>query len=116
MGELVDFNTFKKNRGEENLSDDPRLVVAVYQSVVYYVHMYMDEHYEDPVEHLTTNVSLRVLYRNDHNRFRMSFTALIRHWEITGNFQKEFSYQEAFVRFPTLGHLCAFIEKRVKVL
>lgn len=115
MGEIYDFKAFqKRKKGKEN--EDPRVVVAIYRSVVYYVHMYMEETYDLPMEHMTTNCLLKSVYRNDEGKFLESFTALIRHWDIRPEDAEVFMNEEVFDRFPTIGHLCVYIEKKVKDL
>jgi hypothetical protein len=118
MGELYDFKSYQKRKSKykEMESKDSRLIVAIYRSVVYYVHMYSKKTYDHPLEHMTTNVRLKNLYQNDKEKFLDSYAALIRHWEIPPHFAEEFKDVDVFVRFPTVGHLCAHIEKRVKDL
>lgn len=115
MGEIYDFKAFQKRKKEKE-QEDPRVVVAIYRSVVYYVQMYMEETYDYPREHMTTNVLLRNVYRNDREKFLESFAALIRHWNLPPKDIEEFTNEDVFDRFPTIGHLCVYIEKRVKDL
>ena len=116
MGEIYDFKAYQKRKSKEIENEDPRLVVAIYRSVVYYVHMYNEETYDHPMEHMTTNVRLKNLYRNDMGKFLETFAALIHHWDISPIGEEEFKHEDVFDRFPTVGHLCAYIEKRVKAL
>ncbi|CDQ19985.1 hypothetical protein SAMN05192559_10371 [Halobacillus karajensis] len=116
MGELFNFKVFQQKKERETNIQDPRMVVAIYRSVVHFVHMYLDEIYEDPMDHLTTHSDLKSLYKNDRGKFLETFAALIQYWELPPNSDKELPYNKEFDCFPTIGDLCMYIEKRVKDL
>lgn len=117
MGEIYNFKAFQsKKEREKKKIQDPRTTVAIYRSVVYYVHLYSDETYEDALEHLTTNVKLATVFKNDRSKFLEAFAAIIQHWELPPNSHQELPGNRELAQFPTLGDLCIYIEKKVKDL
>ncbi|MYL48959.1 hypothetical protein GLV98_05655 [Halobacillus litoralis] len=116
MGEIYSFKAFQSRKEKEKKVQDPRTTVAIYRSVVYYVHLYCDETYEHPLEHLTTNIELATVFKKDRAKFLEAFAALIQHWELPQNSHLELPRYREFTQFPTLGDLCIYIEKKVKDL
>lgn len=116
MAEVYNFQDYKmrKNRGQE--LKDPRHVVAVYRSVVHFVHRYTNQQDENSTDHLATSVDLKQLYGNDGKKFIETFAALVDYWKIVPHPENDLPKDREFERFPTLGHLCSYIEKRVKNL
>ncbi|MEC3884670.1 hypothetical protein VKA52_13135 [Halobacillus sp. HZG1] len=115
MGEIYSFKAFQSKK-EKKKVQDPRTTVAIYRSVVYYVHLYSEETYEHPLEHLTTNIQLAVIFNNDRAAFLDAFAALIQHWDLPLNTHQELPPYEELAQFTTLGDLCLYIEKKVKDL
>ncbi|MBX0356706.1 hypothetical protein [Halobacillus sp. Nhm2S1] len=115
MGEIYSFRAFQSKK-EKKKAQDPRTTVAIYRSVVYYVHLYSDERNEHPLEHLTTNIELATIFKNDRDPFMEAFAALIQHWELPPNSHQELPRGRELSQFPTLGDLCIYIEKKVKEL
>ncbi|REJ11177.1 hypothetical protein [Halobacillus trueperi] len=116
MGEVYSFKAFQSKKEKEKKIQDPRTTVAIYRSVVYYVHLYSDETYEHPLEHLTTNVKLATVLKNDRTKFLKTFAALVQHWDLPANSHQELAKNRELAQFPTLGDLCIYIEKKVKDL
>ncbi|MGR9050414.1 hypothetical protein ACQ4XT_17420 [Halobacillus faecis] len=116
MGEIYSFKAFQSKKEREKKSQDPRTTVAIYRSVVYYVHLYSDETDQHPLEHLTTNIDLADIFKNDRDKFLEAFAALIQHWELPPNSHQELPEYQELSQFPTLGDLCIYIEKKVKDL
>ncbi|QAS51263.1 hypothetical protein [Halobacillus litoralis] len=115
MAQVFNFNEYQMKRSSEKKLHDDRLVVAVYRSVVFYVHMYIDEDYENPSEHLTTDTDLRRLYKGDRGKFMETMEALRKHWDLIAE-EDDFTHRKEFEHLSTIGHLCSYIEKKVKAL
>ncbi|WLR47168.1 hypothetical protein LC065_16840 [Halobacillus litoralis] len=116
MGEVYSFKAFQSKKEKESKKQDPRTTVAIYRSVIYYVHLYSDETDQHPLEYLTTNIELADIFKNDRDKFLEAFAALIKHWELPQNSHQELPENRELTRFSTLGDLCMYIEKKVKDL
>ncbi|MGP4062291.1 hypothetical protein [Halobacillus sp. H74] len=115
MAQVFNFNDYQLKKSSEKKLHDDRLVVAVYRSVVFYVHMYIDENYENPSEYLTTDMDLRRLYKADRGKFMETIKALGKHWDLIAE-EDDFIDGKEFEHLSTIGHLCSYIEKKVKAL
>ncbi|KHE67555.1 hypothetical protein [Halobacillus sp. BBL2006] len=116
MAKVFDFEYYRMKKLVEKRFRSRGLVFEVYMSTVEFVHYYIEPSYDNPVEHLTTDVSLKHLYDGNRDRFIATFSALVKYWEIEPMPHKELPIDREFEMFPTLGDLCKYIEKRVKYL
>ncbi|WP_062513245.1 hypothetical protein [Halobacillus sp. KGW1] len=115
MAEVYNFKDYQKKKKKRSFQDE-RTTVAIYKSVVHYVHMYIEPQYEEPFEHLTTNICVPELYKYNKGKFLETFASLLAYWNIEPHPESDIPRGEEFNYFPTIGHLCVYIEKRVKGL
>ncbi|ARI77701.1 hypothetical protein [Halobacillus mangrovi] len=116
MAEVFDFQYYKTKKIVEKRFRNRGLIFEVYMSTVQFVHHYIEPTYDNPVEHLTTDINLKHLYNGDRDRFIATYAALVKYWEIEPFPNWEIPMNREFEMFPTLGDLCKYIEKRVKYL
>ncbi|MCA1023532.1 hypothetical protein [Halobacillus litoralis] len=114
VADLYSFQHFKKQRETSGKTADKRLPAAVYRSVLYYIRLDAAELQQPAFEYLSTQCSLREIYRNNQLLFLRTFQTLLTHWKLISGTPTLPEYP--FTVFGTVGDLCAYIEKRVKAL
>ncbi|WP_281657882.1 hypothetical protein [Halobacillus sp. Cin3] len=114
MAELYSFHSFKKRKETTELIQDKRLPVAVYQSVLYYIHLDVTELQQPAFEYMSTQGSLQEIYHDNRLLFLHTFQSLLVHWKLL--YTPHVLPENPFAFFGTVGDLCAYIEKRVKAL
>ncbi|UOR13042.1 hypothetical protein [Halobacillus amylolyticus] len=114
MVNVYDFNYFKTRKEVKETTNKRNHIYEVYLTTVKYVHKHSQMTYDNPVEYLTTNVELKKLFNGDEVQFSKAFDDLMNYWEINMGWKEETLVNEAFNKFPTIGHLCSFIDEKIK--
>ncbi|MBH0228904.1 hypothetical protein [Halobacillus yeomjeoni] len=111
MGDLYDYNYHKTKKLLQERFRHKGLVYEVYRSAVEFIHHNLEEKYDDPLDHLTTHVQLRELFKGDEQKLAATLNDLVQYWKIE---RSEERIQVGFEVLETIGDLCEYIEKRVK--
>ncbi|MFQ3546040.1 hypothetical protein Q7A53_18315 [Halobacillus rhizosphaerae] len=114
MSNVFDFEQYKFKKDVKNQTQNKAIIVEVYITTVKFVCQYLDITYDHPVEYVTSDMELELLYCGDRDRFIKTFTAIITYWGIETGMENVLPPEEEFERFKTIGDLCIYIEKRVK--
>ncbi|MCP3026331.1 hypothetical protein [Halobacillus sp. A5] len=110
MAEVYDFEQFKSKKEMKRVTQE-NIVYEIYLSTVKYVRQYSSA---DPVGHITTDLSLYRLFEGDRQLFHKAFKDLTDYWKIEVDSNIDYTAGKEFEAFPTVGHLCTFIEGRIK--
>ncbi|WP_077622203.1 hypothetical protein [Sediminibacillus massiliensis] len=113
MGELIDFDKIKTKKRLKQIANEKGIVYEIYLTVVKYVYKYANTDLVSTSEFLTTEADLYILYGGNKERFNATFAELVQYWDLAPLPEDEVPDNQEFERFPTIGDLCTYIEKKV---
>ncbi|UOQ92961.1 hypothetical protein MUO14_21580 [Halobacillus shinanisalinarum] len=114
MMNVYDFDYFKTRKEVKETINKKKRIYEIYLTTVKFVHKHSQSTYHYPVEYLTTNEELKKMYNGNEVQFSKAFDDLMHYWGISLGSKEEIFENKAFNKFPTIGHLCSFIEDRIK--
>ncbi|RWZ60820.1 hypothetical protein EQV77_05865 [Halobacillus fulvus] len=116
MADVFDFDVYKTKQMMKKKKRPQKLVYEIYLTAIQFIDRNIESTYDDPVEHLTTDMRLEEIYQGDYERFLATFASLAKYWGIDALPHAELTRGEPFGQIKTIGDLCHYVEKRVKSL
>ncbi|KGP71625.1 hypothetical protein [Pontibacillus yanchengensis] len=113
MGELIDLEIRRARKELKEYTNSKGIAYEIYLTVVKYVNEHLDEGYKKPVENLTTETLLELVYQGDRERFKATFQELMHYWKLDIDMEDVQTQEGIFITFKTVGDLCIYIEKKV---
>ncbi|WP_079529610.1 hypothetical protein [Halobacillus hunanensis] len=114
MTNIYNFDFYKVRKEVKGVTKKRTTVYEIYLSTVKFVHKHGKGSYPNNAEYLTTQTDMRKFFNEDESALLCVLEDLKNYWEISGDTQEELIMTLVFEEFPTLGHVCSFIESRVK--
>ncbi|WP_082234374.1 hypothetical protein [Halobacillus massiliensis] len=112
MTEVFDFRSYKSRKNLKQMSQKNR-VYEIYLTTVKYILKHRSSEYNPPGDYLSTTADLNEIFAGNGNLFAKTFSELTEYWNIQINPAKDYPMGKEFEHFPTVGHLCSFIEKNL---
>ncbi|MYL34727.1 hypothetical protein GLW08_02925 [Pontibacillus yanchengensis] len=113
MGELIDLEIRRARKELKEYTNSKGIAYEIYLTVVKYINEHLDEGYKKPVENLTTETLLELVYQGDRERFKATFQELMHYWKLDVDMEDVQSLEGIFTTFKTVGDLCIYLEKKV---
>ncbi|WP_101843694.1 hypothetical protein [Halobacillus sp. Marseille-P3879] len=113
MTNVYNFEKFKSKKEIRKVTQE-NIVYEIYLTTVKYVLRYSIFESEDLEKPITTESSLNYLFNGSPERFSKAFNGLADYWNIDIDSTGLYPTGKEFQVFPTVGHLCIFIEGKIK--
>ncbi len=114
MTNIYNFDFYKVRKEVKGVTKKRTTVYEIYLSTVKFVHKHGKGSYHNNAEYLTTQTNMRKFFNGDESALSRALEDLMNYWEIGGDNGEKLMRTVVFEEFPTLGHVCTFIESRVK--
>jgi len=111
--EFKQYETYMKNKLNKKMAMENGLAFDILFSITRFIYLHMEvkpEHMFDSIKVLS---STQELFNNDRARFAAAFVDLIQHWELGPLPEEEIPMDREFEMFPTVEHLCIFVEEKI---
>ncbi|WP_173916667.1 hypothetical protein [Halobacillus sp. Marseille-Q1614] len=113
MTDVFDFRSYKTRKEIKQISQRNR-IYEIYLTTIEYVHKHRSPDYTPPGDYLSTSADLHAVFNGESCRFARAFSELVEYWNIEINPVEDYPLGSEFEHFPTVGHLCEFIERRLR--
>lgn len=113
MAQIIDFqkHLLKHSIKKELVNDEVEFEIAL--TTAKYIHGYMHEELDDPLDVITFHASTKELFKGDKHRFACALLEIFGYWNIDIAQEPFNLFDQEFELFPTVETICSFIEKRV---
>ncbi|MFD2923985.1 hypothetical protein [Halobacillus naozhouensis] len=114
MTNIYNYDFYKVRKEVKGVTEKKTMVYEIYLSTVKYVHKHSEGSYHNNAEYLTTQADLRNFFDGDEAALLRALGDLMNYWGIDTDNEVDPMRTGGFEEFPTLGHVCSYIERRVK--
>ncbi|MCA0969503.1 hypothetical protein LCM20_02715 [Halobacillus litoralis] len=115
MAEVYDFEYYKVRQLVKQQIRTKELVYEVYLSTVQFLHHYTETCHGHSFEYMTTDTSLREIFKDNEEAFWCIFTWIVKYWQLEVEELKK-NPAPLFEQFPTIGAVCLFIGEKTKTI
>jgi len=107
------YETYMKKKLNKKLATENKLAFDILFSITKFIYLHMEikpEHMFDSIKVLS---STEELFKKDRARFAAAFVDIVQHWKLGPLPEEEIPMDCEFETFPTVEHLCVFVEEKI---